>query len=173
MMGEIWREVRSAEEIRAEEEAIRRRMQAAVDGTVRCPECGRYPKAVIFGARGRGVWVGCEASDRCCRHIVWHAEGWSLEECCEEWNRLNSGIWLFLKRVKLFFIDRFGRQARWERRERKRKLAARERSFEERKRVFGTGKVKTGFIGKCILWCMRIKMPFAGGKGRKNGKGAE
>ena len=172
-MGRNWREVRSAEEVRAEEERIRERRQELVDNLVECPECGGYVKAVIFGEKGRGIWVGCDRTPKCARHIVWHSEGWSLEECCEEWNRLNSGIWLYLKRMKLYFVDRWGRQARWEKAEAKRKLAAREVAFAERKRVFGTGKPKMGFLEKCILGCIRIKMLFAGSKGRRKGKKAE
>lgn len=156
-MGENWRDVRGANEIRAEEESIRRRRQELVDGLRRCPECGGYAKAVIFGPKGRGVWVGCDRMPECARHIVWHSEGWSLEECCEEWNRLNGGIWLFLKKARLFFTDRFGRCARWDRAERKRREKAKREAEAERKRVFGTEKAHRSAMIRAISYLLRNK----------------
>lgn len=100
------------------------------EGLVRCPVCYREAEACLFGFENRGVWVGCNFSPECARYIEWHGphEGWTLTMAKKEWNRKNSGMAGWLRRVKIWFrLHGFGKREEekaWEKRERAAKKAA-------------------------------------------------
>lgn len=137
MVNGLWKELRSAEDIQAEREAEEARMAEKVAGLARCPKCGGEAKICVFGAEKQGVWVGCDREDGCVRYIAWHKEGWSIDEVCEEWNRLNGGVWRLVRQVKNWLIDRFGKVRREERRMESARKQARKARRKARAEMFG------------------------------------
>ena len=87
-------------EIEAARERERQKRLALEMSAVRCGVCGMMAKIVEFGLEGNGVWVGCDRTEECCRYIEIHTEGWSAEECVAEWNRYNSGMFGWLRKMK-------------------------------------------------------------------------
>ena len=107
--GGVWKVVRETAEIEADLKAARERMQEIESGLARCSECGGKVGVHIFGQEGHGVWIGCDRSFNCSRHIEYHAEGWSIAEVAAEWNRYNSGVMKYVRKAKSWFWKRFGR----------------------------------------------------------------
>ncbi|MGN0130720.1 MAG: hypothetical protein ACI4CE_07530 [Methanomethylophilus alvi] len=137
----IWTVTRGAEEIRREVMAEAERFAKMVKGLARCPVCGREAKAVVFGAGGLGVWVGCDRSIECSKYIAIHTEGWSLEEVAAEWNRYNSGVFRSIRRAKRWFHLHFGAEKRVERKEKLKKEAKVGEEKAKREQVFGIKSV--------------------------------
>lgn len=138
MMNEgLWKEVRSAEDIQAEREAEEARMAEKVAGLVRCPRCGGEAQICVFGAKRQGVWVGCDREDGCVRYIAWHKEGWSIDEVCDEWNRLNGGVWRIVREVKWWLWEKFGGVRRAEKRMESAKRQAQRAMMKRRAEIFG------------------------------------
>ena len=149
MNGEVWRESRGTEEVRAEIEREREERREVESGLARCSVCGGEAKVEEFGLEGNGVWIGCDKTAECRRYIEIHTEGWSIREAAEEWNRYNSGLYLLVRKLKRWISKRVGaermRELR-EGRERKREEEAKKARLRE---VFGlnVGK-KEGMISK-------------------------
>lgn len=143
----IWTVTRGAEEIRREVLAEAEKYAGLVKGLARCPVCGNEAKAVVFGAEGLGVWVGCDRSDECCKYIEIHTEGWSLEEVAAEWNKYNSGLFRWIRRAKRWFRRQFGAESRAEKAEILKKKAKSEEEKAKREQIFG---IKRG--NKCGGW---------------------
>lgn len=142
------RETRSAEEVKREEDETRMRMRKRVDGLRRCPVCGGAVKGVIWGYRKKSVWVGCDWTEECYRHIVMKGPGWSFDEVCDEWERRNGKIGLAIKRVKGVWGRVFGGEAKRRKRDRmveREREEKRRKGEAERKRVFGDFRVSVGF----------------------------
>ena len=172
-LGGLVRVIRTVEEVRSEEWERRKKLNRLVDGLRACPECGGRAKGVIFGAKGRGVWIGCDKTKRCARHICIHTEGWSFEEVCEEWNRRNSWPWSWVKWIKVKCERRWGKQARWDKAREKEKERAEEEAERERKRVYGDYRPAKEGLKKRIMKMIsnfRHKKDNKTGKVRKNGK---
>lgn len=142
---------RTAEEVKAAERKKWERINALLDGLKDCPECGERPRAIVFGAKRRGLWIGCDRTKECLRHICIHTEGWSLEEVCSEWNRKNRWPWSWVKWIKIVWERRFGKQVRWDRRHQRELEEKKRAAEEERKRVFGDFRLhKVGFCDRII-----------------------
>ena len=138
----LWREVRGVEETEAGLLRDVRRQEELESGLARCGVCGGYARIEVFGLFGEGVWVGCDASPECARHIEYHSEGWSMEEAAGEWNRYNSGLYKYLRRMKDWYRARFGRVRKAER-EMERAMELEKSAVERKKReVFGVGEVR-------------------------------
>ena len=163
--------IRTADEVRADEYQRWARKNLLVSGLKRCPECGGRAKGVIFGAKRRGVWVGCDRTKGCYRHICLHTEGWSFEEVCEEWNRENSWPWSWVKWVKVLCEKRWGKRARWDREREKEKRRKRIEAEMERKRVFGDFRPeKEGLIKRISGKIRGIFVKSAPKRGEKTAK---
>ena len=138
----IWTVTRGAEEIRREMAAESERYLRLVKGLAKCPVCGGEAKAVVFGAEGLGVWVGCDRSDECSGYIEIHGEGWSLEETAAEWNRYNSGVFGAIRRLKrrirrlILVLKRVGE------REKAEKMLKKEEERAKREQIFGIERVE-------------------------------
>lgn len=156
--GEVWRETGGEE--RARLERVNREMaRKEIEwGLADCPVCGGRAKIVEFGMRKEGVWVGCARSAECARNVVLHSEGWSVLECAEEWNRLNSGIFLLIRRLKMWYAGRYGRIKRMERRCRWERAKEIERINRERGEFFGIeAGIKRRGVWKRMLSAMSLK----------------
>lgn len=143
------RETKGAEELKREDEERVMRMRRRVDGLSACPECGMPVRGVIWGNGERSVWVGCDRTEKCYRHIVLKGYGWSFDEVCEEWERRNGFMGRMLKRAKLVWSVMFGEERKRVRKAREIERAReekRERLEEERKRVFGDFSVRVGLL---------------------------
>ena len=141
---EVWRETGGEEEHLRREAAELAERERIVSGLAECPECGGKAEAVVFGAEGLGVWVGCNRSAECSRNIEMRTEGWSLAEVAAEWNRYNSGVLGFIRRMKIKIDRHLGGRKRAEKREKARR-AAEERAREaELERVFGVVEAEKG-----------------------------
>ena len=137
MTGDVWKET-GGEVAILERAAAERKRFAEIEGSLaKCPVCRYEAKAVVFGAEGNGVWVGCDRCDECSRYIVLHTEGWSLEECAAEWNRYNSGVFLFIRRAKIWFRRRFGEEKRWEKRKNREEMGKKRAEDAKRREIFG------------------------------------
>lgn len=139
----IWTVTRGAEEIRREMAAEAERYSGLVKGLARCPVCGKEAKAVVFGAEGLGVWIGCDRSEECCRYIEIHTEGWSLEEVAAEWNKYNSGVFRWIRRAKRWLKLHFGAGKRVEKAEMLKKKAKIEEERAKREQMFGVKREKS------------------------------
>lgn len=128
-----------------------------VGGLARCSECGGRAKAVIFGIGGKGVWVGCDKRPECWRHIECHTEGWSLEECAEAWNKYNRGWRREIRKVKSWFRERIGEEARMERRAARARKKIENEEEEKRRERFGIKKQRRSIMRK-ILKRIKLKM---------------
>ena len=168
------RETKGAEEMKREDEERVMRMRRRVDGLRVCPECGMPVKGVIWGNGERMIWVGCDRTEKCYRHIVLKGYGWSFDEVCEEWERRNGFVGRVLKRVKWVWSAVFGEERKRRRMAGEMEMAREEKRRkmeEERKRVFGDFGVRVGFVKR--VW--RGMKGFFGmvieGCGWKRGKG--
>ena len=132
----IWTVTRGAEEMRKEMLAEKERIAGIVKGLRRCPVCGGEAKAVMFGAEGNGVWIGCDRSAECVGYIEIHTEGWSLEEVAAEWNLYNSGMYRLIRKMKRWWRKHYSRARREEKRWEEGKAAKRAEEREERERIF-------------------------------------
>lgn len=137
MVNGLWKELRSAEDIQADKAAKEARLSKIRAGLVRCPKCGGEAKIIVFGAEKQGVWVGCDRGEGCVRYIAWHKEGWSIEEVCAEWNKMNSGIWRVIRKVKGWLSERFGKVRRAEKRMESAKKKAQAAWRKRRAEIFG------------------------------------
>lgn len=158
-MGKVWRETGGEKEYlrRKEEERLNRISIEA--GLERCPVCGGRARVAIFGMEKRGVWVGCDASERCMRNIEWHSEGWSMKEVAEEWNRRNRGWRRGVRKLKMWLEREFGAEKRYERKiRREAEKERRERGAEITARYVDVGKGRTRkVIRKLRLALRRIR----------------
>ena len=147
----IWTETRGTEEIAAEIEHERKEREELLEGMARCSVCGGKGKIVEFGLEGNGVWVGCDRSAECSRYIEIHTAGWSVRECGEEGNKYNTGIYLWLRRVKRWFFERFGAENRRKVRENKEILVKNAELDAKRREIFGVeGRKKSRWWRK--IW---------------------
>ena len=143
------RETKGAEELKREEDERVMRMRRRVDGLRVCPECGMPVRGVIWGNGERRIWVGCDRTEKCYRHIVMKGYGWSFEEVCDEWERRNGFIGRMLKWVKWVWSCLFGEERKRERKAREIERVREEKrrkGEEERKRVFGDYGVRLGLV---------------------------
>lgn len=124
--------------------ASQRAMEAEVAKCVRCPRCGGKVRYKEFGIGKRGVWVGCDRTAECQRFVEVHREGWSVAECCQDWNRKNSGIIGCVRKAKWWWKDRYGKYARIRRKYERGKAAAREKLAAERTAVLGGKDLRIG-----------------------------
>lgn len=138
----IWTVTRGAEEVSREVLAEAERFAKFVKGLAKCPVCGEEAKAVVFGAEGLGVWIGCDRSDECCRYIEIHTEGWSLEEAAAEWNKYNTGVFRLIRRAKRWIKKHFGAEKRAKEAEILKKIAKIEEEEAKRERIFGVNRGK-------------------------------
>ena len=144
----LWRETVSVEEFRRRRAEKKAKFDKIVSGLARCPVCGAAAEAGEFGARNYGVWVGCHRSWRCSRNLVWHSEGWSLEEAARVWNFYNGKPIVWLRKAKMWLegmIWRYGREGREVRKRTKAEEKARE---AEMRRIFGLDDEKKNGIWK-------------------------
>ncbi len=133
----LWRVTGGEREKLRRDEERRTELEHLVKGLARCPVCKGPARVVLFGARGGGVWIGCDKTADCARHIEIHTEGWSIEEAAERWNRYNRGIFLCVRKVKNWWRKNIGAEGRRERAE-KRVAAEKKRAREARLReLFG------------------------------------
>ena len=143
------RETKGAEELKREEDERVMRMRRRVDGLRVCPECGMPVRGVIWGNWERRIWVGCDRTEKCYRHIVMKGYGWSFEEVCDEWERRNGFIGRMLKGVKWVWSCLFGEERKRVRKAREIERVREEKrrkGEEERKRVFGDYGVRLGLV---------------------------
>ena len=106
-------------------------------GLAKCLVCGSEAEIVVFGFEGNGVWVGCCKTDDCSRFIEYHKSGYSISDAVKDWNRLNSGIFGKIRRLKMWFRNNFGVVAAEKKRIKRaesEKKRAKERKMEE---IFG------------------------------------
>lgn len=155
----LWKVTATAEECAQRRAAIAARFNKIVSGLARCPVCGAKARAGTFGARDYGVWVGCTKSMRCSRNIVWHKEGWSLEEAAAVWNFYNGRPIVWLRKAKMWLEDMFGRYGREARKARKLAKAENLRIAEEMRRISGMRepKKKKNWKEKTIFWLNSLK----------------
>ena len=138
----MWKVTRETAEIEAERMAERMR-RADIETRLRvCPVCRGPARIVEFGLEGNGVWVGCDETDECSRYIEIHTEGWSIEEVAAEWNKYNSGIFLVLRRAKMWFRRHLGVEKRMEKRENRRKLEEKRVKEDKMREIFGVERGK-------------------------------
>ena len=107
------------------------------EGLARCLVCGAEAEIVVFGLEGNGVWVGCCKTGECSRFIEYHKSGYSISDTVKDWNRRNSGILGWIRRMKLWFRNNFGEVAAKKKREiqsEKKKKMDSEKKMEE---IFG------------------------------------
>lgn len=150
-IGEVWTVTRGTEELERERAEENARRELIEKGLRRCPVCKGAAKIVEFGLEGNGVWVGCDRTAECSRNIVLHIEGWSIEEAAAEWNRYNSGIYLLLRKMKMWVERHLGARKRLENQQ-KREEEKRQRALDEKRReVFGI-KNKPKVWQKVLGW---------------------
>ena len=140
----LWEETGGAEKHLQAEMLERMKENQIVGSLVRCPVCGERAKAVVFGYKEEGIWIGCDRSEECARNIEYHKEGWSLEETARDWNRRNSGIRLLIRRMKMLWermFSRANRAARRISREREAEKRAKEARLAE---IFGIERPRGG-----------------------------
>lgn len=133
----LWTVTDGAEKVLQEEAARRQKFHLIKAGLVKCPVCGQEADIVIFGIRGKGVWIGCDRTEACSRYIEYHAEGWSVEDTAKDWNRRNCGLRKKIRQMKKWFYDRFGKQKREERRFLKELDLKKEQELSKRRKAFG------------------------------------
>lgn len=138
----MWKVTRETAEIEAERMAERMRRADIETGLRVCPVCRGPTRIVVFGLEGNGVWVGCDETDECSRYIEIHTEGWSIEEVAAEWNKYNSGIFLVLRRAKMWFRRHFGAEKRREKRENRQKLEEKRAKEDKMREIFGVERGK-------------------------------
>lgn len=141
----LWRVTDGAEEHQrrmAEEEA---RENEIVRGLAKCAICGGEAKAVGFGLGHHGLWIGCDRSEGCSRHIEIHLEGWSLEEVAADWNRRNRGWRKWVRKFKHCVWKMFDEGRRYERKVAREKKRAEREEKERMREIFGIKKSKKGW----------------------------
>ena len=142
----LWKVTDGAERVLRKERLRELHLQELIAGLARCPVCKREAKLVVFGRRGKGVWIGCDRTDECARYIEYHSEGWSIDEVAECWNHRNRGLNWLIRKVKMWFRGMFDEKKRAERAE---KREAEERDLEEKEerlKRFGAKLVKRGYF---------------------------
>ena len=152
----IYEETDGAERHREKEEAEEKRMKEMLRGMAKCSVCGGESRIKVFGLRGLGVWVGCDRSEECIRNIEKHDEGWSIEECVNEWNRNNSGLRRIIRKIKSWIRKRYGKTARTKKEYEKRKKEEKEKKRERMREVFGI-KSQGKKRNRIISWIKRKK----------------
>ena len=133
----VWKETRGTGELVREVMEAEERRRKKVEGMARCVVCNGAARAEVFGAEGRGVWVGCDRSPDCSRYIELHEEGWSLDEVMEEWNRWNGGVYRAIRKLKYWIWRAFSAEKRAERREKRCREAENGEKTARRCEIFG------------------------------------
>lgn len=140
--GKLWRVTDGAETALRAEAERRQKYRRIRAGLAKCLVCGREANIVQFGRGGKGVWIGCDRTEACCRYIEYHAEGWSIEETARDWNRRNRGFRKWIRLLKKWIYDRFGEQKRAERRYLRELEAKKSREIALRRERFGFSEPK-------------------------------
>ena len=147
----LWKETGGEKRYLSQKAKERARRREIEEGLAKCPVCGKGAKVRIFGLGGNGLGVGCDRSVKCSRNIEYHKEGWSLEEVAEDWNRRNRGIRLLIRRIKMWFEWKFGKEAKWEKQKRKEKARIKREIEKKRREIFGN-KGRKRLIDRIKFW---------------------
>ena len=146
--GKIWKETGGEVEYLARVAEEDRRQREILNGLKPCCMCGEEAKAIVFGLEDQGIWIGCDRSEVCRRYIEIHSEGWSLEECAEEWNKYNGGWRKYVRRIKGWVRSKVGMDARYARKIKKEKSRKEAAEREKRREVFGIKEGKKSWFRK-------------------------
>lgn len=162
--NEVWRVTDGAEKVVQRDQEFQEHLREVHRGLEKCSVCGSEAKICLFGLFGRGVWVGCDRTEECCRNIEYHDEGWSVDEVAECWNHRNRGLNYVIRKIKRWFrkVFRVGERER-RRKEREEKERAKEEERKRRER-FGIGEPKKIGIIRMLISMMTREIKEEQGK---------